>query len=94
MQRSENGVLIVGAQTSPNSLAGAIWGSFQTNGSVKLQCIGAGPVNQAIKAISIARGYAAPQGKELIPIPHFEDFIINGEKITGIVLRIEERYNR
>ena len=56
-----------------------------------MQAIGAGTLNQAIKAVAIARGFVAPSGKNLICIPAFTDIIIDGEEKTAIKLIIESR---
>ena len=58
---------------------------------MEIQAIGAGSLNQAIKAIAIARGYVAPSGKDLICIPAFSDIIIDGEERTAIKLIVEAR---
>ena len=52
-------------------------------GVVEIQSIGAGALNQAVKAIAIARGYVAPTGKDFICIPAFADIIIDGEERTA-----------
>ena len=52
--------LKVGAKSNPNSVAGALANVFREKGSVEIQAIGAGALNQAIKAIAIARGLATP----------------------------------
>ena len=52
--------------------------------AVELQAIGAGAVNQAVKAIAIARGFVAPSGVNLVCVPAFVDISINDEKRTGI----------
>ena len=51
----------------------------------------AGALNQAIKAIAIARGFIAPSGKNLVCIPAFQDIIIDGEARTAIRLIIEAK---
>jgi len=56
-----------------------------------LQAIGAGALNQALKAVIIARGYVAPSGIDLICIPAFTDIEINGEERTAIKLIIQAR---
>ena len=48
------GLLKVSSKSSPASVAGAIAGLVKDNEPVMLQCIGAGAVNQGIKAIAIA----------------------------------------
>ena len=51
----------------------------------------AGALNQAIKAIAIARGFVAPSGKNLVCIPAFTDIVIDGEERTAIKLIVEAR---
>ena len=60
-------------------------------GQVEIQAIGAGALNQAIKAIAIARGFVAPSGKNLICIPAFSDILIDGEERTAIKLIVEAK---
>ena len=48
-------------------------------------------LNQAIKAIAIARGFVAPSGKNLVCIPAFTDIVIDGEERTAIKLIVEAR---
>jgi len=72
-------------------VAGAVAGVIRENGSVELQVIGAGALNQAIKAIAIARGFVAPSGLDLICVPAFAEIKINGEERTAIKLLIEPR---
>jgi stage V sporulation protein S len=84
-------VLKVSSKSSPNSVAGAVAGVIRENGSVELQVIGAGALNQAIKAIAIARGFVAPSGLDLICVPAFAEIKINGEERTAIKLLIEPR---
>lgn len=83
-------LLRVASKSKPNSVAGAIAGVLRENGAVKIQVIGAGALNQAIKAIAIARGYVAPSGINLVCIPSFKDVVINGEERTAILLTIED----
>jgi stage V sporulation protein S len=56
-----------------------------------MQAIGAGAINQAIKAIAIARGYVAPSGLDLVCVPAFIDIDIEGEERTAIKLIVEPR---
>ena len=83
--------LKAGAKTNPNSLAGAIAGLIREEGRVEIQTIGAGALNQAVKAVAIARGFVAPSGYDLIIIPAFEDIDIDGEERTAIKLIVESR---
>ncbi|MNS99713.1 Stage V sporulation protein S [compost metagenome] len=79
------------AHTEPAKLAGAIAGCVREKGRAEVQAIGAGAVNQAVKAIGIARGYVAPGGINLIAIPAFLDVEIGGEERTTIRFIIEPR---
>lgn len=83
--------LKVSSKSNPNSVAGALTNVFRDKGVVEMQAIGAGALNQAIKAIAIARGFVAPSGKNLICIPAFADISIDGEERTAIKLIVESR---
>ena len=84
-------ILKVSSKSNPNSVAGALANIFREKGFVEIQAIGAGALNQAIKAVAIARGFVAPSGKNLICIPAFQDVDIDGEERTAIKLIIENR---
>jgi stage V sporulation protein S len=83
--------LKVSTRSNPNSVAGAMAGVVRSQGAVEVQVVGAGALNQAIKAVAIACGYVAASGIELVCIPEFADIIIDGEKRTAIRLRVEDR---
>ena len=83
--------LKVRAKSNPNSVAGALANSLREKDTIEMQAIGAGALNQAIKAIAIARGYVAPTGKDLICVPAFSDIVIDGEERTAIKLIVESR---
>ena len=84
-------VLKVSAKSSPNAVAGALAGVIRERGCAEIQAIGAGALNQSVKAVAIARGFVAPSGINLICIPAFTDIIIDGEERTAIKLIIEPR---
>ena len=84
-------ILKVSSKSNPNSVAGALANVFRERGSVEVQAVGAGALNQAIKAIAIARGFVAPSGKNLVCIPAFSDISIDGEERTAIKLIIEAK---
>ena len=84
-------ILKVSAQSKPSAVAGAIAGVIREKGRAEVQAIGAGAVNQAIKAVAIARGYLAPSGLDVICIPSFTDVVINEEERTAIRLIVEPR---
>ena len=82
-------ILKVSSKSNPSKVAGAIANVFREHGSVELQTIGAGSLNQAVKAVCIARGFLAPTGQNLVVIPAFSDIIIDGEEKTAIKLVVE-----
>ena len=84
-------MLKVSSNSNPNSVAGAIANIFRERGNVEIQAVGAGALNQAIKAVAIARGFVAPTGKNLVCIPAFQDIAIDGEERTAIKLIIESK---
>jgi len=84
-------VLKVSAKSNPNSVAGALAGVLRERGGAEIQAIGAGALNQAVKAVAIARGFVAPSGVDLICIPAFTDILIDGEERTAIKLIVEPR---
>ncbi len=84
-------ILKVSATSRPVAVAGAIAGVIRSKGKVEIQAIGAGAINQAIKAIAISRGYVAPGGLDLVCTPSFIDISIDGEERTGIRLVVETR---
>jgi stage V sporulation protein S len=84
-------VLKVSSKSKPNSVAGALANAFREKQTIEIQAVGAGSLNQAIKAIAIARGYVAPTGKDLICVPAFSDIVIDGEERTAIKLIVESR---
>ncbi|MDY2778196.1 MAG: stage V sporulation protein S [Collinsella sp.] len=80
--------LKVSSKSSPASVAGAIAGMVKDGVPVNMQCVGAGAVNQAIKAIAIARGFLIPTGFDISCAPIFSDILINGESRTAIRLSV------
>ncbi|WP_439653136.1 stage V sporulation protein S [Raoultibacter phocaeensis] len=92
--RPETGCLKVSSKSSPASVAGAIAGMIKDGVSVEIQSVGAGAVNQAVKAIAISRGFLSPIGIEIYCIPAFADIVIDGEYRTAIRFTVEPRYTR
>ena len=84
-------ILKVSSKSNANSVAGAITGCVRSEGRVEIQAIGAGALNQAVKAVAIARGFIAPNGVDLICIPAFADINIEGDERTAIKLIVEPR---
>lgn len=83
--------LRVSTHSKPNAVAGALAGAIRETGRAELQTIGAGALNQAIKAIAIARGFLAPSGIELVCIPSFVDITVDDQERTAIKLIVEPR---
>ncbi len=84
-------VLRVSTQSRPKSVAGALAAVLREQGRVEVQAVGAGAVNQAVKAIAIARGFVAPNGIDLIAIPAFVEIMIDSEERTAIKFIVEPR---
>jgi stage V sporulation protein S len=61
------------------------------HGRADIQAIGAGAVNQAIKAAAIARGFLALDGLDVVCIPSFTDVEIGGQERTAIRIAVEPR---
>lgn len=84
-------VLKVSSKSNPNSVAGAIAGVIREKGIAEVQSIGAGALNQAVKAVAISRGFMAPIGVDLVCVPAFSEIIVDGEERTAIKLIISPR---
>ncbi|OFI07697.1 stage V sporulation protein S [Clostridium acetireducens DSM 10703] len=84
-------ILKVSAKSQPKSVAGALAATLRENSAAEIQAVGAGAVNQAVKAIAISRGFVAPNGIDLIVIPAFSDVNIEGENRTAIKFIVEPR---
>lgn len=82
-------LLKVSANSKPNLVAGALVHMLKEQKTVKIQVIGAAALNQAIKAVAIARGYVAPSGKEVFLIPSFFDVMLEDENKTAIRLDVQ-----
>ncbi|MBM6676774.1 stage V sporulation protein S [Olsenella uli] len=80
--------LKVSSKSSPASVAGAIAGLVKDGVPVNMQCVGAGAVNQAIKAVAIARGFLIPTGVDISCAPTFSDVEIGGESRTAIRIAV------
>lgn len=84
-------ILKVSAKSNPNSVAGALANVLREQGKAEIQAIGAGAINQSVKAVAIARGFVAPSGVDLVCIPAFTDIVIDNEDRTAIKFIIEPR---
>ena len=81
----------VATNSSPAKVAGSLATIIREQKVVEIQTIGAGALNQAIKAIAIARGFLVSSGIDIVVIPSFREVMINQSEKTAIKLRIERR---
>lgn len=84
-------ILKTSSNSNPNLVAGAIAGTLEQSGTTEIQAIGAGALNQAIKAIIIARGFYAPRGIELVSVPSFLLTEIDGKQRTAIRIVVNKK---
>ncbi len=84
-------IIRVAATSRSTAVAGAIAGVVREHGRAEVQAIGAGAVNQALKAAAIARGFLALDGLDVVCVPTFSDVEIGGQERTAIRLAIEPR---
>jgi stage V sporulation protein S len=85
-------VLKVSSGSNPRAVAGAIANSIRERGAAEAQVIGPRAVNQAVKAIAIARGYVATNGIDLYFVPAFSSVSILGQERTAIHLAMRTRH--
>ena len=83
--------LKVSTRSHPNSVAGAIAGLLRREGYAVLTVVGAGALNQAIKALAITIDHVAGEGMDPVCIPSFTEVDIDGTTRTAILLRVEDR---
>ena len=76
--------LRVSGKSRPNSVAGAIAALLRSEGEVEVQAIGPSAVNQAVKAIAIARGYITPDNLDLSVKPAFVKLELENEERTAL----------
>ena len=84
-------ILKVATDSDPNSVAGALAGAIREKGKAEMQAVGAGAVNQAVKAVAVARGFVASSGIDLFCIPGFKKIEMEGEERTAIRFIIQSR---
>jgi len=84
-------IIKVAATSRSTAVAGAIAGVMRERGHVNVQAIGAGAVNQAVKAVIIARGYLELDGIDVVCVPSFVEVIIDGQERTAVRLGVEKR---
>ncbi|MEM9952975.1 MAG: stage V sporulation protein S [Chloroflexota bacterium] len=81
----------VSARSRSTSVAGAIAGVIRQYNFAEVQAIGAGAVNQAVKALAIARGYLERDELDIVCMPFFTEVDIDGNERTAVRFRIESR---
>jgi len=84
-------IIRVSAKSRSTAVAGAIAGVVREHGRAEVQAIGAGAVNQALKAAAIARGFLALDGIDVVLVPSFADVDIGGQERTAIRFSVEPR---
>lgn len=84
-------VLKVSAQSNPKAVAGALAALLRERRIAQVQAVGAGAVNQAVKAIAITRGFVAPNGVDLVTVPAFSEVAIEGSARTAIKFIVQPR---
>jgi stage V sporulation protein S len=84
-------VIKVSGTSRTSAVAGAIAGVFRENKRAEIQAIGAGAVNQAVKALVLSRGYLAEDGFEVVFYAEFTDVEIDDKVRTAIKITVEER---
>jgi stage V sporulation protein S len=84
-------IIKVSSESRTSAVAGAIAGVVREQLHADVQAIGAGAVNQAVKAVAIARGYLQEDGIDIICIPEFTSVDIGGKERTAIRLVVETR---
>jgi len=85
-------ILKISARSNSIAAAGALANTIRQHGEAELQVIGPKAVNQAVKAIAIARSYLASSGIDLVAVPSFVDVEIEGQMRTGIRFRVKPRH--
>jgi stage V sporulation protein S len=83
------GIIKVAANSRTSAVAGAIAGAYRDQGFVEIQAIGASAVNQAIKALVIAKGYLAEENKVILFVPSMVEVEIEGAVRTALRLSVE-----
>ena len=84
-------IIRVSATSRTSAVAGAIAGVVRDHMRAEVQAIGAGAVNQAMKALILATGYLKGDGIEVCAVPEFVDVEIEGNIRTAIKLVVEPR---
>lgn len=83
--------LRVASRSETTSVAGAVAWRVRDTGTAEIEAIGAGAVNQAVKAVAVARGYLALEGLDLTLVPSFVTVKVGEEDRTALRLLVESR---
>ena len=86
-------ILKVSARSRSTAVAGAIAGVIREGNIADVQAIGAGAVNQAVKACAIARTYLQEDGIEVYCIPAFVEIDIEGQERTAVRITVDRMSN-
>jgi stage V sporulation protein S len=81
----------VSSKSNPHAVAGAVAGIVRQGGVAEVQVVGAGALNQAIKAVAIARSFVVDAGLDLVCVPSFAEVSIDGQSRTALRLLVEHR---
>jgi stage V sporulation protein S len=84
-------IIKVSAKSRSTAVAGAIAAVMREHHAAEVQAIGAGAVNQAVKALAIARGYLHEDGIEIVCVPFFKEVDIEGQERTAVRFNVEQR---
>jgi stage V sporulation protein S len=84
-------VIKVSAKSRSTAVAGAIAGVIREKRYAEVQAIGAGAVNQAVKALAIARGYLEQDTIDIVFVPFFTEVDIDGQERTAVRFAVEVR---
>ncbi len=85
-------IIKVSANSRTSAVAGAIAGVFREHGRAEVQAIGAGAVNQSVKALVLAVSYLKERDDiDVACVPEFVDVEIEGKVRTAIKLVVERR---
>lgn len=81
-------ILRVSASSSATSLASAISHAVYDSKKVTLRAIGAGAVNQAVKAVAIAQSFVGQRGISLLIRPGFTTVQMKDAEVSAIIMKI------
>ena len=83
-----NQTVRVSAKSDPSAVAGALAHALRKSPAVNISVIGAGAVNQAVKAVAIATEHMASEYVKIVMVPSFEDIVVDGIEKTSMRLKV------